>query len=89
MRLTQQADASLAETKWLQSHPCHHQPKKQVQSFIGMIKHLAKFSPRLSEFAELIRELAKEKLPFNWRHEYLEDFACLKKEITSGPMLAY
>ena len=33
--------------------------KKQVQSFIGMINYLSKFSPRLSELAEPIRELAK------------------------------
>ena len=30
--------------------------KKQVQSFIGIINYLAKFSPRLSELAEPIRE---------------------------------
>ena len=35
--------------------------KKQVQSFIGMINYLAMFSPRLSELAELIRKLAKDK----------------------------
>ena len=39
--------------------------KKQVQSFIGMINYLFKFSPRLSELAEPIRELCKEKVPFN------------------------
>ena len=35
--------------------------KKQVQYFIGMINYLAKFSPRLSELAELIKNLAKIK----------------------------
>ena len=40
--------------------------KKEVQSFIGMINYLSKFSTRLSELALLIRELAKEKVAFNW-----------------------
>ena len=35
--------------------------KKQVQSFIGMVNYLSKFSARLSEIAEPIRELCKEK----------------------------
>ena len=38
--------------------------KKEVQSFIGMINYLTKFSPRLTELSELIRELIKEKVPF-------------------------
>ena len=40
--------------------------KKQVQSFIGMVNYLSKFSVRLSELAEPIRELSKDKVPFNW-----------------------
>ena len=33
--------------------------KKQVQSFIGMVCYLPKFSARLPELAEPIRELSK------------------------------
>ena len=54
---------------------------KEVQSFIGMINYLSKFSPRLTELAEPIRELVKEKVPFNWGPEHQESFAMLKKEI--------
>ena len=38
--------------------------KKEVQSFISMINYLSKFLPRLTELAEPIRELVKEKVPF-------------------------
>ena len=38
--------------------------KKEVQSFISMINYLTKFSPRLTELAEPIRELVKEKCSF-------------------------
>ena len=54
--------------------------KKEVQSFIGMINYLSKFSPRLTELAEPIRELVKEKIPFNWGPEHEESFAMLKKK---------
>ena len=40
--------------------------KKQSQLFIGMINYVSKFSQRLSEPADLIRELSVDKVPFNW-----------------------
>ena len=46
------------------------QCKKQVQSFIGMVNYLSKFSARPSELTEPIRDLCKEKIPFNWRPEH-------------------
>ena len=63
--------------------------KKEVQSFVGMINYLSKFSPRLTELAEPIRELTKEKVPFNWGPEHQESFTMLKKEIVRAPILAY
>ena len=63
--------------------------KKQVQSFIGMINYLSKFSVRLSELAEPIRELSRDKVPFNWGPEYQAAFTQMKPEISSGLVLAY
>ena len=63
--------------------------KKEVQSFISMTNYLSKFSPRLTEIAEPIRELVKEKVPFNWGPKHEESFAMLKKEIIKAPVLAY
>ena len=40
--------------------------KKEVQSFIGTVNYLSRFSARLSELSEPIRELFKDKIPFNW-----------------------
>ena len=58
--------------------------KKEVQSFIGMVKYLTKFSPRLTELSEPIRELIKEKVPFNWGPEHQESFDMLKKGISES-----
>ena len=61
--------------------------KKQVQSFIGIISYLAKFSPRLSGLAEPIRELSKDKVPFNWGHKHQQAFVQMKKESARAPVL--
>ena len=65
------------------------QCKKQVQSLIGMVNYLSKFSAQLSELAEPIWELSKEKVPFNWGPEHDEAFHLIKKEIMAAPILAY
>ena len=63
--------------------------KKEVQSFIGMINYLSKFSARLSELALPIRELAKDKVPFKWGPEHQAAFKLVKNEIITTPILAY
>ena len=60
-----------------------------MQSFIGMINYLSKFPARLSEVVEPIRELAKNKVPFNWGPEHQSAFTQMKQEIASTPLLAY
>ena len=63
--------------------------KKEVQSFIGLINYLSKFSPRLSELALPIRQLAKDKVAFNWGPEHQAAFKLVKNEIAATPILAY
>ena len=60
--------------------------EKKIQSFIGMINYLSKFSTRLSE---PIRELSKERVPFNWGPEHWEAFNLKKKEIEQASILVY
>ena len=50
-----------------------------------MINYLSKFSARLSELAEPIQELSKEKVPFNWGPEHDSAFHMIKKEIMAAP----
>ena len=63
--------------------------KKEVQSFIGMINYLSKFSARLSEHALPMRELAMDKVPFNWGPEHQVAFKLVNNEIITTPILAY
>ena len=63
--------------------------KKQVQSFIGMVNYMSKFSACLSELAEPIQELSKEKVPFNQGPEHEESSKFVKREIANAPILAH
>ena len=63
--------------------------KNQVQSFIGMVNYLSKFSVRLSELAEPISELSKDEVPFNWGPEHQAAFKQMKKKIVRAPILTY
>ena len=63
--------------------------KNQAQSFIGMVNDHSKSSVRLSELVEPIRELSKDKVPFNWGPEHQATFKQMKKQIVRAPLLAY
>ena len=54
-----------------------------------MVNYLSKFSARLSELAQPIRELWKEKVSLNWGPEHQATFKQMKKEIARAPILAY
>ena len=54
-----------------------------------LFNYLSKFSARLSDHAEPVRELAKDKVPFNLGPEHQEAFNLIKKEIAGAPILAY
>ena len=63
--------------------------KKQIQSFIGMINYLSKFSARLSEMVMPNGKFAKDKVPVNWGPEHWSAFIQMKQEIISVPILDY
>ena len=63
--------------------------KKEVQSFIGIINYLSKFSARLFWTIQTHQIDVQRKVPFNWRPEHQEAFNVTKKEIVKAPILAY
>ena len=54
-----------------------------------MINYLTKLLSRFTKLSEPIRELIKEKVPFNWGPEHQESFNMLKKVLVRAPVLAY
>ena len=63
--------------------------KKDVQRFIGMIQHLAKFIPKLSEKAQPLRNLLKKDTAWQWNHEQQKAFQDLQQACCEPPILKY
>ena len=60
---------------------------KDLQTFLGMVQYLGKFSPRIAENAELLRDLMKKHAPYARRHEHNHAFDSIKKQIVQAPIL--
>ena len=54
-----------------------------------MVNYLSKFTPRLSELAECLRQLIRVNVPFQWEPEHTEAFTSIKQEIIQAPVLKY
>ena len=61
----------------------------KLQTLLGMCQCLAKYSPRIAELSEPLRQLTCKGIPFVWVPEHDEAFAALKQEITTAPTLRY
>ena len=89
-RLIPPMGASQLKAKSKQSMRCQLQLlESKCNLAFGMMNYLSKFSAKLSELVEPIRELCKNKVPFNWGPEHQEAFKLMKREIVTAPILAY
>ena len=61
----------------------------ELQSFMGMINYLNRFSPVIAQTSEPVRQLMKKEVPFVWQEEHQRAFQNLKQVITKVPVLAY
>ena len=61
----------------------------ELQSFMGMINYLNRFSPIIAQTSEPVRQLMKKETPFMWQAEHQKAFESLKQVITEAPVLAY
>ena len=62
---------------------------KELKSFLGAIKYIAKFLPKLSEQTDRLRKLLKKNEPWIWGDEQQKDFKKIKQMLTEGPCLAH
>ena len=60
-----------------------------IQTFMGMLQFSAKFSPRIAELSEPLRQLTCKNVAWNWGPEHEFALKALKKEISSAPVLGY
>ena len=62
---------------------------KDLQTFLRMVQYLSKFSPRIAEITEPLRDLTKKHAPYAWGPEHNQAFNNIKKEIVQAPILRY
>ncbi|KAK3735267.1 hypothetical protein QZH41_001046 [Actinostola sp. cb2023] len=62
---------------------------KELQSFMGMVNYLNRFSPIIAQISEPIRNLMKKETPFIWQTEHQRAFQEIKQAIVKAPILAY
>ena len=62
---------------------------KGLQSFLGMVNYLHRYSPRLSELTAPLRDLCKQSSEFVWNDEHTRAFNAVKKEICSTQNMPY
>ena len=62
---------------------------KDLQTFLGMVQYFSKFSPRIAEITELLRDLMKKHAPYAWGPDHNHAFDSIKKEIVHTPILRY
>ena len=63
--------------------------KQETQSLLGFVNYLAKFLPRLSEVAKLLRDLTTKHMPFTWSRQHDKAFNEVKQLVSKHPVLKY
>eukprot|EP00057_Strongylocentrotus_purpuratus_P006656 XP_011661130.1 PREDICTED: uncharacterized protein K02A2.6-like [Strongylocentrotus purpuratus] len=60
-----------------------------IQRFVGMVKYLGKFLPRLSDISEPLRRLTHKGAEFLWGQEQEVTFQEIKDLVSRAPVLRY
>ena len=62
---------------------------REVRGFIGMCSYFRRFVPNFSGIAEPLIALTIKFARFRWSDECQKAFGCLKKSLTTAPLLTY
>ena len=60
-----------------------------LQTFMGMVNYLNRFSPIVAETSQPLRQLMRKDTLFVWQPEQLRAFQNVQRIITDAPVLAY
>ena len=85
------ADGVLADPENVKKNSDMPSPrdKSDLRHFLGLINHLGKFMPNLSEKTALLRNLLEKDILWSWSDKHEECFCMLKKLVTESPVLNY
>ena len=62
---------------------------KNLQSFLGLVNYLTRYSGRLSTLSAPLRDLIKKDTAYSWGPEHDRAFADVKREVSSLGVLRY
>ena len=62
---------------------------KSLQSFLGLVNYLTRYSARLATITAPLRELTKKEVAYMWGPEYDLAFAAVKQEVSTLGLLRY
>ena len=60
---------------------------KNIRAFLGHTGFYRRFIKDFSKVARPLTNLLSKDVPFDFSHECLKAFECLKKELTSAPII--
>ena len=63
--------------------------REKLERFLGMVNHLSKSAPNLSEITSPLRSLLKKETEFLWDEPQSRAFERVKQTITQSPVLVY
>ena len=63
--------------------------KALLQSFLGIVNYLSRFSPNITKMTCNLRALLKKNTEFSWLPQHTEDFQCIVQEFCSPKLLKY
>ena len=63
--------------------------RSDLQSFLGLVNYLTRYSSRLASITTPVRELTKKDIAYTWGPEHDQAFLQIKEEITSMGTLHY
>jgi len=60
-----------------------------LKRFLGMVNYLAKFMPHLSQDCEVLRQLDRKEVEWDWSSNHQLAFEKIKEKLTQTPVLRY
>ena len=63
--------------------------RSKIETILGMVKYLSRFSPNLATLTAPLRNLLKKDVEFVWNESHDEAFQKIKDILTDSPVLAY
>lgn len=60
-----------------------------LKRFLGMVNYLAKFMPHLSQDCEVLRQLDRKEVEWDWSPNHQLAFEKIKEKLTQTPVLRY